>query len=60
MFIAIDSGEERSMESLLFELLEYGAGAVIGFSLGVLAMALVRATNADNLPLPGPLHVPRR
>lgn len=40
------------MESLLDELLEYGVGALIGCSLGVLVFALLRATNADNLPTP--------
>jgi hypothetical protein len=40
------------MESFLFELLEYGVGALIGFALGVVVLALVRASDADNLPTP--------
>ena len=48
------------MESFLVELLEYGAGALVGFSLGVLAMALLRATNADELPSPAHQHVRNR
>ena len=42
------------MESLLYELFEVGGGRIIGFWRGVLAMALLRAT--DTVP-PWPLYL---
>ncbi len=38
------------MESLLYEVLEAGGGAVLGFWLGVLAMALLRAGGTNPPP----------
>src|SRR5512137_837221 len=54
--IAIHSRGERTMESLLYELLEYGVGALFGFSLGVLALALLRTNDVDNLSTPPTRH----
>lgn len=44
------------MESLLYEVFEFGGGGIIGFWFGVLAMALLRA--ADRNP-PPPLYLSR-
>ena len=40
------------MESLLYEVLEYGVGALIGCFLGVLALTLLRASDAGEAPTP--------
>jgi len=44
------------MEHLLWEMFEFGRSGVIGFWLGVLAMALLRGTDTDP-PRPLPLYL---